>query len=89
MTDYICLLPFFSLRSERKQPVAKNGGDGEGGLRFERRADYLPETIILKVASDQKERTTTVKPTDDRLLEEKDNVVWLFFLMTNYKKTRQ
>jgi len=43
MTDYICLLPFFSLRSERKQPVAKNGGDGEGGLRFERRADYLPE----------------------------------------------
>lgn len=43
MTDYICLSPIFSLRSERKQPVAKNGGDGEGGLRFERRADYLPE----------------------------------------------
>ena len=42
MTDYMCLLPFFSQRSERKQPEAKNGGDGEGGLRFERRADYLP-----------------------------------------------
>ncbi|MFA6512913.1 MAG: hypothetical protein WCT34_01830 [Patescibacteria group bacterium] len=68
-------VPFFYPRSERKQPVAKNGGDGEGGLHFERRADYLPETIILIVASDQKERATIFKPTDDSFLEEKDNVV--------------
>lgn len=78
MTDYKCLLPFFSLRSERKQPVAKNGGDGEGGLRFERRADYLPETI-----------TFISKHTDDSLLGEKDNVVWFFLLLTNYKKALQ
>jgi len=78
MTDYICFLPFSSLRSKRKQPVAKNGGDGEGGLRFERRADYLPETI-----------TFISKHTDDSLLEGKDNVAWLFFLLTLLKKVRQ
>jgi|GEM_PF-6197683 len=78
MTDYIRLLPFFSLRSERKQPKAKNGGDSEGGLHFERRADYLPETIML-----------VSKHTDNSLLEEKDNVVRFFFLMTVLKKARQ
>jgi len=64
--------------------TARNGVF-RGCLNTKRRADYLPEQSPPKAGNKQ----TTSKHTDDSLLEEKDNVVWLFLLLTNFKKSRQ
>jgi len=70
-------------------PKAKNGGDGEGGLHFLRRAELLARQSRRDTCERPKGASNIIKHTDESPLEDTDNVVWLFFLLTNCKKAQQ